>query len=111
MWCFHFVFVFFIQVLAQTDSSPTSPASAPTTTAAATMFTIQFIVGLSVTGGVALMVILFMSITACQRAYKNRPKKNVPKKEIEKKDVEKKDVEKKEVEKTVEAPIEIIVSK
>lgn len=100
MKCLPFLFVlFFHNVLAQTDASPSTPPS-QTTTPAPGLFTLQFIIGLSVTGGVALMVILFMSITACQRAYKNRPKKPVTiKKEPAKEPVK------------IENAVEIVVSK
>lgn len=68
-----------VAMAKNTTTAPTSPG----------LYTLGFTVGASVTAAVALMIILFMSITACQRAYKNRPKKPItPKKEKETKELE-----------------------
>jgi large-conductance mechanosensitive channel len=46
-----------------------------TTTPIPQFYELGFIVGMSIMGGLILMVALFMFITACQRAYKKRAKK------------------------------------
>jgi hypothetical protein len=64
---------------AQTTDSPTT--NSPTTTTSSIgatskplFYQLGFIVGMSIMGGMILMIILFMTITACQRAHKRKAK-------------------------------------
>ena len=80
-----FVLILIPIILGQTTDSPTitdtiTTHTTTTTTTTQPIYTqLGFIVGMSIMGGLILMVSLFMIITACQRAHKRRAKKPSPK--------------------------------
>ena len=62
-------------ITSHTTTKFVFPTTVPSLQNTSEIFDLGFVIGMSIMGGFILMVVLFMSITACQRAWKAKKKK------------------------------------
>lgn len=84
----YFIFLVIVLTICNGQDSPLTQQPSQSTPKPL-FFELGFIVGMSIMGGLILMIILFMSITACQRAHKRKKANSKPNQKpvSEKKDV------------------------